>query len=160
MRASGLAATVRARSIVPTTRAAAPSLIPEELPAVTEPSLLKAGFNAPTFSAVVPARGYSSRSMRTGPGAFCHTGSGPTIDRHARLARCLARNVHARAGRHPAAEHHVADVRSFNGRPGNRFTDDNGPEIGRGQILEHAAERSNRRSARTENDRIGIFGHF
>ena len=85
---------------------------------------------------------------------------GRDFDRHARLERCLARDVHARAGLQHAAEDHVADVRSLDGRPGNRFTDDNGAEIGRGQILEHAAERSDRRSARTENERIGIFGHF
>jgi hypothetical protein len=43
-----------------TTNAAAPSLIPDALPAVTEPSFLNAGRNLPKPSAVVPNRGNSS----------------------------------------------------------------------------------------------------
>ncbi len=45
-----------------TTTAVAPSLIPDALPAVTEPSFLKAGRSFPKLSAVVPARGNSSCS--------------------------------------------------------------------------------------------------
>ena len=44
------------------TRAAAPSLIPDELPAVTLPSLRKAGLSAAIFAASVSGRGCSSRS--------------------------------------------------------------------------------------------------
>src|SRR3989454_7882004 len=54
MRASGLVC----REV--TSSAAAPSLIPLELAAVTVPSFWKAGFSFATLSSVVPARGYSS----------------------------------------------------------------------------------------------------
>ena len=42
--------------------AAAPSLSPEALPAVTVPSLLKAGLSSPSASTVVPGRMNSSES--------------------------------------------------------------------------------------------------
>ena len=48
-----------------TTTQAAPSLIPEELAAVTIPSFLKAGRNLEMLSAVVPGRGPSSVSTTT-----------------------------------------------------------------------------------------------
>ena len=51
----------RARSSLATTRAAAPSLSPLELPAVTLPPERKAGFSVASFSAVVCGRGCSSR---------------------------------------------------------------------------------------------------
>ena len=44
------------------TTAAAPSLMPAELPAVTVPSFLKTGFSFPSTSGVVPGRGCSSRT--------------------------------------------------------------------------------------------------
>jgi hypothetical protein len=53
-------------SALRTTNAAAPSLIPEALPAVTVPSLAKAGFNFPKDSAVVPNLGNSSVSNTFG----------------------------------------------------------------------------------------------
>ena len=40
--------------------------MPEALPAVTLPPLLNAGFRLPSFSTVVPPRGYSSFSNATG----------------------------------------------------------------------------------------------
>jgi hypothetical protein len=46
--------------------AAAPSLRVEALPAVTLPSFLKAGLSLARESAVVPARGCSSVSKRSG----------------------------------------------------------------------------------------------
>ena len=49
-----------------TTSAAAPSLTPGALPAVTVPSFLNAGFSAPSDSAVVSARIDSSRSTTIG----------------------------------------------------------------------------------------------
>ena len=49
-----------------TSKAAAPSLIPEELPAVTVPVLLKAGRSLASYSAVVPNLGYSSVSNLMG----------------------------------------------------------------------------------------------
>ena len=52
--------TAVAFAAVATTSAAAPSLMPDALPAVTVPSFLNAGFRAGEFSAVVPGRGYSS----------------------------------------------------------------------------------------------------
>ena len=69
--ASGLRPSFAARSAVATTTAAAPSLMPEALPAVTVPSFLNAGFSAASFSAVVPARGYSSVSKAIGSPFFC-----------------------------------------------------------------------------------------
>jgi len=53
-----------------TTTAAAPSLIPEALAAVTVPSFLKAGFRPASFSAVVSPRGCSSVSKRIGSPFF------------------------------------------------------------------------------------------
>ncbi len=53
MRASGCTPSAFARSAVETTTAAAPSLMPEALPAVTDPSLANAGFSAASFSAVL-----------------------------------------------------------------------------------------------------------
>ena len=53
--AIGLTPSSLAFSSLITTTAAAPSLIPEELPAVTKPpSFLNAGFNLPSVSTVVP----------------------------------------------------------------------------------------------------------
>ena len=54
-----------------TTTAAAPSLIPEALPAVTEPFFLKAGRNPANFSGVVPFFGYSSVSNTIGSPLLC-----------------------------------------------------------------------------------------
>ncbi len=45
--------------------------MPEALPAVTVPSFWNAGLSAPSFSAVVPGRGYSSRDTTTGSPFFC-----------------------------------------------------------------------------------------
>ena len=50
-----------------TTTAAAPSLMPEALPAVTEPSGSKAGRSLPSTSVVVSGRKCSSLSTITGP---------------------------------------------------------------------------------------------
>jgi hypothetical protein len=47
------------------TRAAAPSLIPEALPAATVPSFLKAGLSPQRASSLVPSLGYSSVSKTT-----------------------------------------------------------------------------------------------
>ena len=52
----------RARSSDAITSAAAPSLIPDELPAVTVPPARNAGFSAASFSSVVSGRGCSSRT--------------------------------------------------------------------------------------------------
>lgn len=60
MRAIGVKPNSLALEAFITMTAAAPSLIPEALPAVTLPSFLKAGFNLPKDAAVVPARGNSS----------------------------------------------------------------------------------------------------
>jgi hypothetical protein len=54
MRASGLRPRFLASSAVISTSAAAPSLMPEALPAVTVPSLLKAGAAWPASHTVVP----------------------------------------------------------------------------------------------------------
>ena len=66
--ASGLMPRFFASSALMSTRAAAPSLMPEALPAVTEPpSLAKAGRSLPSASTVVPCRGNSSVSTTTSP---------------------------------------------------------------------------------------------
>jgi hypothetical protein len=67
--------------------------MPDALPAVTEPSFLNAGFSAASFSAVVPARGYSSVSTSIGSPFFCGitTGTISSLNRPsliARSARC------------------------------------------------------------------------
>ena len=63
MRASGCRPKRSTAAREATSRAAAPSLTPEALPAVTEPSLRKMGFSVASFSMVV-ARGCSSCSTR------------------------------------------------------------------------------------------------
>ena len=60
IRTFGFSSSSLARSSEVTSRAAAPSLSGQALPAVTVPSGLKAGFRAASFSTVVPARGPSS----------------------------------------------------------------------------------------------------
>ena len=67
IRASGVRPRRSASSAVITTRAAAPSLIPDALPAVTVPSFEKAGLSLATASSVVPGRMYSSASITTSP---------------------------------------------------------------------------------------------
>jgi hypothetical protein len=66
--ANGLMPRFFASSAVISTSAAAPSLMPEALPAVTEPpSLVKAGRSLASVSTVVPWRGNSSVSTTTSP---------------------------------------------------------------------------------------------
>ncbi|MNT03981.1 hypothetical protein D3C72_1385430 [compost metagenome] len=60
MRARGSRPRALASSADISTRAAAPSLMPEALAAVTEPSLTKAGFSFSIASMVAPWRMYSS----------------------------------------------------------------------------------------------------
>ena len=62
MRAIGFKPRRFASAALISVTAAAPSLRPEALPAVTVPSLEKAGLSFANTSAVVPARGYSSVS--------------------------------------------------------------------------------------------------
>ena len=59
---SGSTPSSRAFSSLATTSAAAPSLIPLALPAVTVPPSRNAGFSAASFSALVSGRGCSSRT--------------------------------------------------------------------------------------------------
>src|SRR5215218_3889896 len=67
MRASGVRPRFCASDARMTTKAAAPSLMPEALPAVTVPSFEKAGLSLATDSSVVPARMYSSASTTMSP---------------------------------------------------------------------------------------------
>ncbi len=62
IRAIGRRPSASARSASTTSSADAPSLIPELLPAVTEPPAAKAGLSAARASAVESGRGCSSRS--------------------------------------------------------------------------------------------------
>ena len=64
--------------------------MPDALPAVTVPSFVKAGRSAASFSAVVPARGYSSFVTRTGGAlALRHVDRDDLAIEHARLHRDL-----------------------------------------------------------------------
>ena len=65
--ARGLIPSSLALSAVMRTRADAPSLTPDALPAVTVPPFLKAGFMAASFSMEMSLRGCSSVSMMIGP---------------------------------------------------------------------------------------------
>ena len=67
MRASGVMPRRAASAAVISTTAAAPSLRPEALAAVTVPSLAKAGRSLATASSVAPARIYSSWSTTMSP---------------------------------------------------------------------------------------------
>jgi hypothetical protein len=67
IRAIGVRPRFFASSAVISTMAAAPSLMPDALPAVTVPSLEKAGLSLAIASMVVPARMYSSWSTVTSP---------------------------------------------------------------------------------------------
>src|SRR6266511_3208724 len=67
MRASGVTPRRLASDAFMTTNAAAPSLRPDALPAVTVPSLEKAGLSWDTASSVVPGRICSSRSITISP---------------------------------------------------------------------------------------------
>ena len=75
--AKGLAPIASAFSLDIKTMAAAPSLIPEELAAVTDPpSRLKAGLNLANDSWVTPALGYSSASIWISSPRLCGTATG------------------------------------------------------------------------------------
>ena len=67
IRASGVRPRAVASSALIRTSAAAPSLMPEALPAVTVPSFENAGFSLASPSSVVPARIYSSASTAMSP---------------------------------------------------------------------------------------------
>ena len=70
-----------------TTSAAAPSLMPEALPAVTVPSLAKAGRSLPSTSSVVSGFGYSSSATTTSPlRPFTVTGAISSLKRPAFMA--------------------------------------------------------------------------
>src|SRR5712691_8934119 len=76
MRATGVLPRRAALRSLVTTRAAAPSLVPGALPAVTVPSFLNAGFSLARASRVVSSRGDSSYLMTTGSPFFCGTSMG------------------------------------------------------------------------------------
>ena len=65
-----------ARSSVMRTTAAAASLMPQALPAVTVPPFLKAGGRAASFSIVISGLGYSSVSYSFGSPFRCGRGTG------------------------------------------------------------------------------------
>src|SRR3990172_6868432 len=65
------------------TSAAEPSFRPELLPAVTVPSLRKAGFNRASDSTVVSRRGRPSTAPRTGPPPRSRAGTGGDLERKA-----------------------------------------------------------------------------
>src|SRR5205807_9651662 len=76
------------RSLV-TTTAAAPSLVPGALPAVTVPSFLKAGLNFASASSELSSRGDSSYLITSGAPFFCGTSMGRICDskKHDLVAR-------------------------------------------------------------------------
>ena len=67
MRASGVLPSLAASEAFISTTAAAPSLMPDALAAVTEPSLSNAGRSLEIESRVTPAFGYSSVSTTVSP---------------------------------------------------------------------------------------------
>ena len=88
IRARGFRPRARASAADISTRAAAPSLSPEALAAVTDPSLVKAGRSPETLSSVAPWRMYSSWSTTVSPfRPFTMTG---TISAAKRPAFCAA----------------------------------------------------------------------
>ncbi len=75
MTAMGLRSSSLARASLATTRAAAPSLTPGALPAVTVPPSLNAGLSRARISTVVPGRMDSSASKTRGRLAFLGRGN-------------------------------------------------------------------------------------
>ena len=73
MRARGLSPRLRAWPFDAITTAAAPSTIPELLPACSTPSSLNDGLSVASVSTVVPGRGCSSRSNARPSGSFTGT---------------------------------------------------------------------------------------
>jgi len=80
--------------------------------------------------------------------------------RHPRFDRRLARDVHPRARLQDAPHDDVAEIDRLDVRAANRFLDDDGAEIGGGEILERAAERSDRRAAGADDDCGFVIGHI
>ena len=76
IRASGRRPSARARSASTSSTADAPSLIPDAFPAVTVPPSRNAGRSRASASAVVSARGCSSRATTTGSPFFWGTSTG------------------------------------------------------------------------------------
>src|SRR3990170_2762023 len=70
-----------AKTSLASTSTAAPSFRPELLPAVTVPSLRKAGFSRPSDSIVVSRRGRSSTATGTGSPLRCGTGAAMALRR-------------------------------------------------------------------------------
>ena len=81
---------LRARCSSITRRAAAPSLMPEEFPAVTVPPFSKTGASRASDSGVTPARGCSSVATRTGPPFRLGTSTGTSSSRKRLPARARA----------------------------------------------------------------------
>ena len=79
MRAIGVLPRRAAVSSLVTTTAAAPSLVPGALPAVTVPSFLNAGRSLASASSEASARGDSSRRMTMGSPFFCGTSIGKNL---------------------------------------------------------------------------------
>ena len=76
------------------------------------------------------------------------------LDRQPGLEPRLPGDVHADAGLEHATHHDVADVGGLHVRPGDRLSNHHGAEIDRRDVLQRAAERSDRRPAGAENHRI------
>ncbi len=87
MRASGFSPRFLASLAVISTTAAAPSLMPEALPAVTVPSLSKAGLSFAASSILAPSRIYSSSATIVSPfRVFTVTGAISSLNLPAFLA--------------------------------------------------------------------------
>ena len=80
MRAIGVRPSCAAVRSLVTTTAAAPSLVPGALPAVTVPSFLNAGRSLASASSEASARGDSSRRTMMGSPFFCGTSIGTICD--------------------------------------------------------------------------------
>ncbi len=106
MRASGSRPSFSAAAAEATTSAAAPSLMPEALPAVTVPSFLKAGLSLASLSSEV-WRGCSSVSNSTGSPLRCGTSTATisSLKRPAAMAasaRCWLRRPNSSCSSRPS----------------------------------------------------------
>src|SRR5438105_305404 len=131
-RARGLKPSSAAFSSLMISRAAAPSLIWEELPAVTFPSGLKAGFSVASFSTLESGRTPSSRS-KTPPSAPV-TGRISFSKRPSSMARAAVEGL--LADLHDAAHDHVLDESGIEVVAGDEGLERLGGEIDRVPVLQ------------------------
>jgi hypothetical protein len=85
-------------------------------------------------------------------------GLGRNFLRNARLERGLTRNIHPGATLQDAPHDHVTDRRRIDASACDGFTNDDGTQVRGGDVLQCAAERSDRCTTCAE-DHYGLFEH-